>query len=861
MSVCRVYIAEKDSLADTIAQWLGRKNGQPVRKEGRAHRVGENVVIAASGHLLENAEPEYYDEKYSRWVLADLPILPPKLPFTQVPPAKSTRGRERLEFIGKWLSQATEVVHVGDPDDEGQAIVDNLLLHFRYKGPTSRLWAMALTDDALSTAHEHMRPNRDYLSKWQTALARSDADWLYGMNFTRAVSVALQERAGMRLGVFSVGRVQTATLGILVRRELEIRNFVPRDYFVPWVQTDTAPSFKATWKSTAKDEEDRLLTDEAQAQALLAQWNLAGHQAVVAEYSQKPGKESPPLPFMLGSLQVHCNKSYGMSAQETLDVAQELYQAKLTTYPRTDSAFMPSSMFGESSALLRSLAEHQALAPDIATAIAGADTSLRSRAWDDKKVGSHFAIMPILLNQENAHALASLTPTTKRIYQDVVRRFILQFYPEARIFTTEIGLTPALQPLPPPAEQAMYRARGKVYTSQGWRAAFGDPAEAQDEREKEPVQTFPALEKGAIIPIRDAQLDKKKTKPPARFTEASLLQAMEHAYKYVQDPALANRLKGITGLDDSDETLKDNIQAGIGTQATRASILERLKHISYLVMEKKELVPTTKGICLIRLLPDELSFPDQTALWQLKLDAIKSGDSGYREFMAGMMQDVPAGLQALINRIRAANAETAPDFMAAFKQVTEAAAKNGAQRAEVTDKLCPKCGKHLIRRQGVSKLTKRPYDLLVCEGAPECDYKIGSNDERTEHKCPKCGGHLLHKKGVSIKTKRPYEFFSCEARPSCDYQVNAVNGIPETEEQAAQRAQARAEREEKLKDAPVCAHCGKFKLLLRESARGPYWSCTGFFSKTPKGKPACNYVYPDLDGAPDVEKGKAWVKK
>lgn len=822
-SIMRLFITEKKSLAQTIANWLGKTNGQSVASFNGGFKVGNDVLLPAAGHLLQLVAPSVYDEKWKSWQMNDLPIIPRGLEFQMSvaaadDPTWGPANKARIKAIADALKTCTEVVHVGDPDDEGQAIVDNLLDHLRNQKPVHRLWAQELSDKALAKSMSNMLPNSQYATKAEYARARSQADWLYGMNYSRSATLALHHRMQTNVGVFSVGRVQTAVLGMIVRREDAILNFVPVEHYVPWVQTATNPSFKAVYKlsnapekesgATSKEEDvddDKLLKDKNQAVALVSQWQQAGQQAKVLAFIQKPGVERAPLTFSLSDLQRHCNRRFGFTANQTLDAAQALYEAKLTSYPRTDVGYLPEDAHSGASAIMKSIGMIQGMPGDIVQGCQGANPSLKSRAWNSKKIASHYGIMPIELPTDVQAVYANLKPEVKKVYHEIIKRFVLQFWPDAKISTTVIEITPNL-PDVNPQQAARYRARGKVYLSKGWRDAFKE--DASDTMGEDQQPSLPLLKEGQIIPVDRSGFDTQHTKPPARFTEDTLLGAMEAAYKHVKDPQLAARLKGQTDIEETDERLKDNIQAGIGTQATRAEIIETLKKRGYI--EGKPFTPTPKGWLLIHMLPDSHTWPDQTAIWQIEMDKIKTGFSHRLDFVSALANSLHDGVNEIWQVAQNVNEAQIPGLGRALSELRQSANqqanKSGAIKRVETSFPCPSCGSPYARLAGISKKSGKPFDMFLCTNE-QCKHIASVVDERPQTPEEKQAGEL-------------------------------------------KRQQYRA----LLEVAPTCPVCGKHKVVQRTSAKGlVFWGCTGFSVRNGRGQPECSAAFSDIEGKPDLQ--------
>ncbi len=655
----RLFIAEKPSAGKDLAAFLAKSTGAKAIAQRTHVVVGNDTVAWLRGHVLEAVEPHEYDPKYEKWNYRDLPILPD--PFRLKPVAAT---KDLLANVKDLLKSHDLVVNFGDPDQEGQLLVDEALEYVKNRKPVHRLWVSALDDTSLSRAMGAIKSNADYRGYYESALSRSHADWLYGINMTRALTVCARRKGAGFL--ISIGRVQTPTLALVVNREREIRNFKPLDYFIPWLAADTKPAFRARWKGKdgdlRVDPEGRLL-DKTLAGGIVAAVRKAG-RATVTGYDTVKGAESAPLPFSLSALQAHASRLYGFGASQVLELAQSLYEKKLASYPRVDTDYLPESQFGDAARILASLAKAP-LPTAFAHALAGAKTSRKSRAWNDKKVTAHHAIIPTHLDSPGA--IASLTDAEKKIYFEIVRRYVLQFWPSAEFLATTITLDAAGE---------TFTAKGKRYTDEGWRKAMAArESDEGDEKDKDDeAQLLPVLKRGDVLRVTDTGMDSLTTKPPKRFTEGTLISAMKNIHQYVKDPKVRERLKE---------------GAGIGTEATRSNIIETLFKRDFIVRKGKELAPTENGERVIDVLPASMSSPDMTALWQSFMDSILKNGTGYEDFLAKQ--------RAWITQMVAA----AEHF---FDNVDfgPGRAGDGKSRAEVieTDEKCDACGSNLKHING-----------------------------------------------------------------------------------------------------------------------------------------------------------------
>ena len=603
----RLFIAEKPSLGRAIADVLPKPHR---RGDGYIACGNDQIVTWCVGHLLEQAQPDVYDSRYVRWSLADLPIIPEKW---RLQPRPSVA--KQLKVVEGLLTQADEVVHAGDPDREGQLLVDEVLDYLQLpaekRTKVQRCLINDLNPQAVERAINRLRENREFIPLCVSALARARADWLYGINMTRAWTL-LGRNAGYD-GVLSVGRVQTPVLGLVVRRDEEIANFVPKDYFEvkAHIVTPDESRFTANWIPSEacepwQDEEGRLLK-RSLAEHVVAR--ISGQPAMVTAYSDKRESEIAPLPFSLSSLQIEAAKRFGLSAQAVLDVCQRLYEThKLITYPRSDSRYLPDEHFAGRHAVLNAIQAHQ---PDL-TPPADFDADRKNRCWDDKKVDAHHAIIP------TARASAvKLNENEQQIYGLVARQYLMQFCPDAVFRKCTIDLDIA---------GGKFVAKARFLAEAGWRALLGGK-ERDEENDGMPL---PVVAKDDELLCERGEVLAKQTQPPRHFTDATLLSAMTGIARFVQDKELKKVLRATDGL---------------GTEATRAGIIELLFRRSFLHKKGRYIHSTDAGKALIHSLPDLAARPDMTAQWESTLTRISEKACRYDEFMQPLVQTLSGLIQ------------------------------------------------------------------------------------------------------------------------------------------------------------------------------------------------------------------------
>ena len=583
-----VVITEKPSVAQELAKVM-----DPGARRGNGCLEGNQVWTWALGHLGELAGPEAYEPGLrEKWRLEFLPVIPERTKL-------QTIAGKKVQFrvVQKLLAQADHVVVATDAGREGELIWEYIRELTGYRGSFERLWLSETTPVAVKKAFGELRTAAGMRHLAQAARSRALADWIVGMNGT----MALTARHG---GLLSVGRVQTPTLGLIVVRELEIRNFDSQDYFEVTVALRAdAGVYAGKW---FRGKVDRL---EKRAEADVVVRSVQGKTGMVTSLEAKETKEAPPMLFNLNDLQKEANRRFGFSAKKTLDFAQFLYENHLITYPRTDSRHLSSALVETLSARLKSLSKVNDYAP-FAEAILKGKIAPGKRVVDDSKVTDHHALIPTDLPPNQ-----TLKPEALKVYDLVVRRFLAAFLLPARYRDT-VAVTEV--------EGERFRSRGRVVLDRGWRAVCGE-AEAKakkgEEKEKEDeTKELPPIKKGDGVACREAKVLAKKTKPPARYTEASLLTAMETAGKLVNDEELA-------------EAMKDR---GLGTPATRAAIIETIIHREYVKREGKALVPTKKGEKVLEVAPEGLRCVETTGEWEKQLRDIEGGKVRAEDFVRGI---------------------------------------------------------------------------------------------------------------------------------------------------------------------------------------------------------------------------------
>ncbi|ROL68739.1 DNA topoisomerase III [Pseudomonas chlororaphis] len=641
----RLFLCEKPSQGRDIAKVLG------ATRRGDGCLIGtETTVTWCIGHLVEAAPPETYGKQFKSWSLDHLPILPTQWKV-EVKPKTATQ----FKVIKQLLSEASTVVIATDADREGEMIARELLELCNYSGPVQRLWLSALNEASIRKALSSLRSSDETLTLYHSALARGRADWLIGMNLSRLFTL-LGRRAGYD-GVLSVGRVQTPTLRLVVDRDRAIASFVSVLYWVVDVHLSSmGQPFIASWipPSSGRDEAGRCLQQALASQTL--QTISSSKTATVVSLQTDHLREAPPLPFDLSTLQEVCSRKLGLGAQETLNIAQALYEThKATSYPRSDCRHLPESMFNEVAAVFDALLR---MDPALRPALASVDQSLRSRAWNDAKITAHHAIIP---TTEPAN-LARMSEQERQVYELIRSHYLAQFLPHHEFDRTEVELECGTERL---------TAVGKQILVQGWKGLLSDNAEDDEPGQKS--QVLPALQQGMQCAVDDVELKSMRTAAPKPLTEGDLIKAMKNVAKLVNDPRLKQKLRDTTG---------------IGTEATRASIIKGLIDRGYLLKKKRALMASAAAHTLIEAVPAAVADPGMTAIWEQALDEIEAGRLTLDEFVAKQAQ-----------------------------WITQLIANCGALTLSVPAEagpVCPTCSASMLRRKGKSG----PF--WSCSHYPDC---------------------------------------------------------------------------------------------------------------------------------------------
>lgn len=667
-----LVLAEKPSVARDIARTLGCK------QNADGCIVGEKYIVTwALGHLVTLADPEVYGEQYKTWSLETLPMLPQKMQLVVI---KETSKQYRAVQNLLKRPDVSEVIIATDSGREGELVARWILQKAGCKKPLRRLWISSQTEKAVREGFRALRPAADYYNLFLSAQARSEADWLVGLNVTRALTC----KHGATL---SAGRVQTPTLAMIVAREQEIKGFVPKEYYTIRAKLE---GFSATWMGQNKQTR---LFDRAAAEAILQK--VSGKAGKAVEVSRRPGHQAPPAAYDLTELQRDANRKYAYSAKQTLSLMQSLYERhKLLTYPRTDSRYITTDIVATLPERLRSVAVGNY--KELAQKLYRTQPLSTRYLVDNSRVSDHHAIIPT----EQPVNLAKLTPEEKNIYDLVVRRFLAVLspafeYEETRL-TIQIG-------------GERFYAKGKIVKSAGWKAAYDTVISADDEEDSDiREQSLPALRQGDAARVQSCAVETGKTRPPARYNEATLLTAMERP----GDKGMSADMRDVLGAT-----------GGLGTPATRADIIEKLFSSFYIERRGKEIIPTSKGMQLINIVPPDLKSAELTANWEQELAQISKGHAKSDAFV-GRMRDYAA---KLVSGVIASDAKYVHD--------------------NITREKCPECGKLLLEVNGKKGV------LRVCPDR-ECGYRRNVSMQ-TNARCPNC-----HKR-MEMRGEGDSRMFTC----------------------------------------------------------------------------------------------------
>ena len=871
-----VYLAEKHSIAEALADVLP---GRSVKRNGYIE-CGSAAVTWLSGHLLEQAPPEAYDPAYKRWSRETLPIVPEVFKYTV---RRDRNIPKQLAVIKNLLRESPSAVNAADFDREGQLLVDEVLELVRYKGQVLRLKTRALDRTSLTRELGRMAPDGEFAGMRDAARARSELDWLAGMNLTRAMTI--HGRSVSPSGVLSLGRVQTPTLALVVERDETIENFVPKTFYkVSCPFTAAAGTFVTLLNPKPDmeglDEEKRLVDKKT---ALAVRDAVSFGDGTVTGVETQRRADPAPLPYSLTDIQKEASALYGMGASAVLDCCQELYEARFTSYPRTDCRYLPFEQFGEARDVLAAIGH----LPGMEAMLAAADPERRGACWNTARVTAHHAIIP------TAVPARGLSETQEKIYRLICRRYVWQFLPPHIYKKTRIDVSCAGYD---------WRADGRTEVSPGWyafrKAGLSGGTKEKETKEPEPAP-LPHVEKGEAVRAGQAKVDEGQTTPPARFTEGTLVEAMENIQRY---------LRGASG-EDRDILRKTE---GLGTVATRATIISTLLKRGYLAKKGRSLLSTPTGRSLIHICPQSIRDPLMTADMERSLTEIQKGRIPYKNYVASYAAKLPELISEIfgtpadgfaadpgtlcprcgkpLKRVRGKTGRWfwlctgRPDCTYAAADSSgrpgrafppKDSAEKDAPAQEPEGPLCPRCGKHsLVRRQG----PKGPF--WGCSGFPHCRFTCGDKDggpalpegsqtqKKTSHRTVREKAEEPQVRSVPWDETLPdssvplgkkgdlQDTEGAEAQPQAAPWEETPSVSPTEEKEGPgtagsfqpDHAEAGPERPRRKTASGTqesgqnaCPLCGR-PLARRQGTRGFFWGCTGY--------PGCRFTCEDRDGTP-----------
>lgn len=680
-----LVLAEKPSVGRDLAKVLNCRQG------GNGCLIGDKYIVTwALGHLVTLADPEVYGDEYKNWSLETLPMLPKRMELTVI--RETSKQFNTVKSLLK-RPDVDQLVIATDAGREGELVARWIIIKAGFSKPIKRLWISSQTDRSIREGFNNLKPGHEYDNLYRSAQCRAEADWLIGLNVTRALTCKYNAQ-------LSAGRVQTPTLAMVVERENEIKRFIPKDY---WAINTFAGGFSMQWRD--KTSSQARLFNKSQAEAIIAR--LKGHDCNITDVKKEAKQELPPLAYDLTELQRDANRRFGYSAKQTLNIMQKLYETyKIVTYPRTDSRCITDDIVPTLPERLRSISTGPYA--EAAKSLLRKGIKTTKRFVDNSKVSDHHAIIPTELPAD----LRILEHEERNIFDLIAKRFLAVLSAPF-----EYGQTTVKADI----NGELFTAKGKIIKSLGWKAIYsgenGDIAQIDDtsstpSSDEDQDQKLPDVKKGDRLKIQNVQLANGKTKPPARYTEATLLTAMEHPGKFIDS-----------------NTLRDTIDktGGLGTPATRADIIEKLFNSFYMERRGKEIHPTSKGIQLIDMVPTDLKSPELTAKWEQRLTMISTGKAAPVEFI----NEMRSYASTLVSNVIASNASYRHDNM--------------------TREKCPECGKYMLEVNG------KKGRMLICQDRA-CGYRkslaIISNA-----RCPEC-----HKK-MEIRGEGENKSFYC----SCGY--------------------------------------------------------------------------------------------
>lgn len=724
----KLFIAEKPELGRSIAEAI---NAETKEKNKGYIIKGDSIITWAFGHILQLAEPEDYNQAYEKWNLESLPLKLP-YPFRRIPiPNAQSQLKTIIGLINK--NEVTEIIHCGDADEEGQILIDEILEYAKTNKPILRCLINDITPKAIQKAMSAMQPNTKFKGLSESGFARSEADFIVGLNATRLYTLLNQRNGGA--GVVSVGRVQTPILALIVNRELENKNHKSLEYFS--INGDFCIQ-DSMIKAPLKIEKEERITEESQ--ALEIKNNCEGQKAQLT-LTKEDKKEYPPLPFNLLELQAECSRLFGYSPDKVLEKTQSLREKhKAISYNRSDCQYLPENLFAESPQIIECLKAN--FKEDIGQH--NADTSIQSKAFDDSKLSAHYGIIPLQTKLD----LNSLDSAELEIYKLIAKRFLMQFYPPCLYQSFKFSFN---------VKGYIFETTKRQDTDLGFKATF----EKELESSKESLD-FNTLLDSKVATCQSISLSKEKTKPRPLYTMTTLLKDLNQVSKYIKD----EKIKKLLLEKDKD---KKGESGGIGTPATRSNHIKTLidrEYISVSKDKKQNIKVLPKGFKLIENLPQMLSGVDMTALWYEQQKEIQKQTLSREEFLKG--------IHTFILNLIQENKESKVSF----------------NQAEAKEQIkCPKCENGILR-----EINGKYGKFFSCSNYQSgCDFKTKSINgkpdlnpqpkqeaQTSEYQCPQCKkGFLIKKEGISKKTNKPYTWYGCsEWKSGCKFTCFEKEGKP-----------------------------------------------------------------------------------
>lgn len=744
----RVWICEKKTLAEHLLEALPK----PHTKDRYSYTAdgGKEVIVYTSGHILEAFMPNDYDEKYKSWKMSDLPILPPAWKM-KVNATKSAMFKE----IASHIKKATEIVNVGDPDREGQFLVDEVLVYLKTKCPVKRVFIPQYQIDSTKKAIKDMTDNKLYENTYLAGLARQQFDWITGINLSRCYSMKAKEYGFQ--GVLPIGRVKTPTVAIVVKRDEDIENFVSKEFYEIFVDLEhNGQKFTARWKPSEISEEliavkERFLNGEElndEELALLekndhsdwldenyritkkekaeeiAQKIATANQITVSKYTKKETKEYQPLGFTLALLQKEVNRRTKLPAKEIEVLCQSFYEKGYMTYPRSEYQHLKMDLQKDIEKTMFAISS----IPELKDFVEKADLTIKSKIWDDSKVEAHHAIIPTVTKP----LYGKLTQAEKDLYYVLAKRYLEQFYPPARYDDAVLEIDAGGEKL---------LARGRVTLEEGWKIIGKDTEKEKPKKE----ETLPVLKEGNVLKLINTETKSRKTNPPEPFGLVDLQIAMSKVHTLVSDPKEIKKLKELSG---------------IGTEATRGPTIQELLAKGLLKVEKRggieyvRSTPLGKGI--VKSVPSEITDAGLTARWETMLSAINKGKLSFSDFDKEQKEFINRLLKMDVNFQLLSNVDSNVKTKTVKKEV------------EKTGDKCPQCNHDLIKRKS------QHGEFVGCSNYPTCKYIVPTKKAETGKKldksCPVCKkGHLLEKVVVKEGANKGRKYIGCSDFPNCKH--------------------------------------------------------------------------------------------